>query len=271
MRITVLTTVAALLLLGQAAAQAPAADPGTGLYQQHCAVCHGSNGEGEIGPALAGNANLANTTAMLNIVLFGAAAMPAWGNQLTDEQIAQVTTHERTSWGNAFGEITTEQVTAQRGQGQGADGAAPASQAAAQPVSVAAAEDAELGNHLVTGDGIAIYRFVNDGPTGASTCYEPCIHRWIPLLTSDAPAAGTGIDAAALGTTQRDDGTLQATYRGWPLYTYLGDAQLKATAEAAAAAPEGTPAAETMPIIPGQDISDLWQVVTVDVEPAGGQ
>jgi predicted lipoprotein with Yx(FWY)xxD motif/cytochrome c5 len=270
MRIIVLTAVTALLL-GQAAAQAPAADPGAGLFQQHCAVCHGSNGEGEIGPALAGNANLANTAAMLDIVLFGKGAMPAWGNQLTDEEIAQVTSHERTSWGNAFGEITTEQVTAQRGQGQGADGAAPATQAAAQPVSVAAAEDAELGNHLVTGDGLAVYRFVNDGPTGKSTCYEPCIHRWIPLLSSDPPAADAGIDAAALGMTERDDGTMQATYKGWPLYTYLGDAQRNAAAEAAAAAPEGTPEAETMPIIPGQDISDLWQVVTVDVEPAGGQ
>jgi hypothetical protein len=71
--------------------------------------------------------------------------------------------------------------------------------------------------------------------------------------------------------TERDDGTMQATYRGWPLYTYLGDAQRNAAAEAAAAAPDGTAETGTMPIIPGQDISDLWQVVTVDVEPAGGQ
>jgi mono/diheme cytochrome c family protein len=267
---TTMATLAVLFLLGQAWAQAPAADPGAGLFQQHCAVCHGSNGEGEIGPALAGNADLANTAMMLDIVLFGKSAMPAWGTQLTDEQIAQVTTHERTSWGNTFAAITTDQVTQQRNQGQGADGAGPAAPPT-QPVTIDIADNATIGQHLATGNGLTVYRFVNDGPTGKSTCYEPCIHRWVPLLTSATPTPGSGIESSALGTTTRDDGTTQATYNGWPLYTYIGDQQLQAAAAAAAAAPAGTAAPTMAPVIPGPEISDLWRPVTVDVASAGGQ
>jgi predicted lipoprotein with Yx(FWY)xxD motif len=32
-----------------------------------------------------------------------------------------------------------------------------------------------------------------------------------------------GLDPAAFGTFEREDGTLQTTYRGWPLYTYRRD------------------------------------------------
>jgi predicted lipoprotein with Yx(FWY)xxD motif len=49
--------------------------------------------------------------------------------------------------------------------------------------------------------------------------------RWPPLFTSGTPAAGTGAEANLLGRTRRRDGSSQVTYRGHPLYYYIGDRQ----------------------------------------------
>jgi predicted lipoprotein with Yx(FWY)xxD motif len=35
--------------------------------------------------------------------------------------------------------------------------------------------------------------------------------------------AATGIRASLLGTVRRDNGVLQVTYNGWPLYLWQGD------------------------------------------------
>ena len=44
-----------------------------------------------------------------------------------------------------------------------------------------------------------------------------------PFLTRGKPRAGAGAHASLIGTTRRRDGTTQATYRGRPLYYYVGD------------------------------------------------
>jgi mono/diheme cytochrome c family protein len=91
---------------------------GPQVFQENCAMCHGNEGQGGVGPALAGNEQLEDTEAAINQVLQGGGGMPAFADQLSDEQVAAVLTHERNSWGNEFGEVTADQVAQARG-GQG--------------------------------------------------------------------------------------------------------------------------------------------------------
>ncbi|MEX2106340.1 MAG: hypothetical protein WD810_05525 [Solirubrobacterales bacterium] len=81
----------------------------------------------------------------------------------------------------------------------------------------------ELGLVLVDSKGFTLYDFHKDKGT-KSACYGACAQAWPPLLTSDGePHPSNGASAAKLGTTERDDGTMQVTYAGHPLYTYAGD------------------------------------------------
>jgi predicted lipoprotein with Yx(FWY)xxD motif len=79
---------------------------------------------------------------------------------------------------------------------------------------------------LVAGsNGMTVYTFTKDTAGGPSTCSGGCLTKW-PALTIAAGAAPTGGDGVTgkLGTiTRPDDGTLQVTYNGLPLYFYQGD------------------------------------------------
>lgn len=59
-----------------------------------------------------------------------------------------------------------------------------------------------------------------------SGCQALCAQYWPPVLTSERPQAGPGVDQHALGTIIRPDGTQQVTYNGRPLYLFTGDAYL---------------------------------------------
>jgi predicted lipoprotein with Yx(FWY)xxD motif len=108
----------------------------------------------------------------------------------------------------------------------------------------------DLGEILVDADGMTLYLFDPD-EQGPSTCYDECAGNWPPLLTDGDPAAGTGVDEALLGTTERDDGTSQVTYGGWPLYHWAADeAEGDATGQGVqdvwwVLAPDGTPIRDT--------------------------
>ncbi len=99
--------------------------------------------------------------------------------------------------------------------------------------------ESDLGSILVGADGMTLYLFQAD-TEGASTCYEECAAAW-PALIDDAPTAGEGVDEALLGTTERDDGEVQVTYDGQPLYLFASDQ-----------APGDTK---------GQGVGDVWFVV----------
>jgi predicted lipoprotein with Yx(FWY)xxD motif len=82
-----------------------------------------------------------------------------------------------------------------------------------------------LGTVLVTNKGYALYMFPPDAAKRV-TCTGDCARGWPPLVLPDGAsvAAGPGIRADLLDTVLAPDGKRVVTYRGWPLYTYLGDA-----------------------------------------------
>jgi predicted lipoprotein with Yx(FWY)xxD motif len=107
--------------------------------------------------------------------------------------------------------------------------AALAAAAAATAIAVAAAGGTKvdvaktrLGRILVDTKGITLYDFVADRGT-TSACYGACAALWPPLLTHGKPVAGPGVRASLLGTTRRNDGKLQVTYGGHPLYYFVTD------------------------------------------------
>ena len=87
---------------------------------------------------------------------------------------------------------------------------------------VSVVEHADLGEILVDHSGRSLYLFTND-VADTSNCSGGCAERWPPLLTVGDPAAGDGASADLLGTTARDDGSVQVTYNGAPLYYFVGD------------------------------------------------
>jgi predicted lipoprotein with Yx(FWY)xxD motif len=84
-----------------------------------------------------------------------------------------------------------------------------------------------LGTVLVAGNGFTLYMFVPDKDSGVSTCYNACAEAWPPLLLTGAitPVYGHGVNPNLIGTTKRTDGTVQVTYKGWPLYLWAGDSE----------------------------------------------
>jgi len=104
---------------------------GKQVYENKCAACHQLTGEGLPGvfPPLKGSAVVtsADPTEHIRTVLRGlagkaiggvayASAMPAFADQLTDEEVAAVLNHERTSWGHQAPPVAPPDVMARRGK-----------------------------------------------------------------------------------------------------------------------------------------------------------
>jgi predicted lipoprotein with Yx(FWY)xxD motif len=72
---------------------------------------------------------------------------------------------------------------------------------------------------LTNAKGFTLYWFAPDTST-KSNCNGSCASIWPPVK---GPAtAGPGV-TGKLGTIKRSDGSIQATYDGHPLYTYVAD------------------------------------------------
>jgi mono/diheme cytochrome c family protein len=120
----------ALMLLGLSAAPASAdtaaqrgggfaLQGGEAIYKGVCQGCHMADAKGASGagayPALAGNPKLATAAYVAHIVLKGQKGMPALGDNLSDQQIADVVNYVRSHFGNSFkGEVKPADVQALR-------------------------------------------------------------------------------------------------------------------------------------------------------------
>jgi mono/diheme cytochrome c family protein len=84
---------------------------GADLYRTICQGCHMPDARGASGagayPALAGNKHLKAALYPVAVVLNGKKAMPAFGDALSDAQIASVINFLRTSFGNHYPDVVT--------------------------------------------------------------------------------------------------------------------------------------------------------------------
>lgn len=96
---------------------------GKALYATYCSICHGADGAGspQFAPNLAGNGSVTATLpnnvigAILEGLKGSGVSMPAFGNQLNNQQIADITNYVRTAWGNQGAANTaSSQVQKQR-------------------------------------------------------------------------------------------------------------------------------------------------------------
>ncbi|NWB56651.1 cytochrome c [Pseudomonas sp. F8002] len=99
--------------------------PGASVYIDNCAACHRTDGHGytRVFPALAGNPVLqtADATSLINIVLNGGTlpathtapstfTMPAFAWRLSDQEVADVVSFVRGSWGNKGAPVKASDV-----------------------------------------------------------------------------------------------------------------------------------------------------------------
>ena len=93
---------------------------------------------------------------------------------------------------------------------------------AIKPAALELASDSKLGKFLADSNGISLYTYSKD-TKDTSTCYGKCEQNWPPLLETGAPTLGDGVDMSLIGSTVRQDGSVQVTYNGMPLYYYAAD------------------------------------------------
>ena len=116
---------AAALAACAALARADAMD-GKSLFAKNCAACHQPSGRGIPGafPALAGNAFVQGAPGdVATVLLKGRGGMPDFSGSLDDDEIAEVLTYVRSSWGNGAPPVSGQDV----GSTRAALGVAPAS------------------------------------------------------------------------------------------------------------------------------------------------
>ncbi len=71
---------------------------------------------------------------------------------------------------------------------------------------------------LTTSKGFTLYSFAPD-TSATSNCNGACAQNWPPVK---GPATASGV-TGTFGTIKRSDGSVQATFDGHPLYTFVGD------------------------------------------------
>ncbi|WP_431046412.1 SCO0930 family lipoprotein [Streptomyces sp. P1-3] len=110
-------------------------------------------------------------------------------------------------------------------------------------------KDAKLGEIIVDGKWMTLYRFNKDSAWPMkSACVDACLDTWKPAAAVDK-AKVKGVNAKLVSTFTRPDGTKQLAVDCWPVYTFTGDTE-----------PGDTN---------GQGKQGLWFAVTKDGKKAG--
>jgi alcohol dehydrogenase (quinone), cytochrome c subunit len=101
------------------------ANRGAELYVDNCAACHRTDGEGspKVLPKVAGNSSVLaeDPNSLIRLVLAGSSlpgtaaapsplGMPGFGWRLTNEEVAQLLTFIRNSWGNQASSVSSREV-----------------------------------------------------------------------------------------------------------------------------------------------------------------
>lgn len=94
----------------------------------------------------------------------------------------------------------------------------------AQDADIVVGQSADWGAHLTDASGMSLYLYERDEPDALS-CVDACTDNWPPLIVDGDVEVGEGLDSELAGTVERPDGSLQATYGGHPVYTYVRDAE----------------------------------------------
>ncbi len=96
---------------------------------------------------------------------------------------------------------------------------------AATDATVQVSKDAKLGDILTDSKGMTLYQFAKD-QANVSNCSGGCATAWPPLVVAagQAPTAGDGV-TGKLDVITRQDGSLQVTYNGLPLYFFASDSK----------------------------------------------
>ena len=81
--------------------------------------------------------------------------------------------------------------------------------------------DDTFGSVMTTADGFTLYFFALDSK-GTSNCNGGCADAWPAFFAEDLTLDG-GLSSNDFGTVDREDGSQQNTYKGWPLYTFSND------------------------------------------------
>ncbi len=79
----------------------------------------------------------------------------------------------------------------------------------------------DTANYLVDEAGKTLYYFKND-TKDKSVCAGQCLVNWPAYLDGDDFIPST-LNKSDFGEITRDGGQKQSTYKGWPLYYYIGD------------------------------------------------
>lgn len=130
-----------------------------------------------------------------------------------------------TTPGSAYNGATTTVMssTSPSAPGTGRAPASGMSSAATRSSAVLTVSRTPIGYVLANANGYTVYWFAKD-PRGGShpACTGPCLLAWFPVKGRPVPANGTTLDAK-LGCITRPGGVIQATYNGYPLYTFGSD------------------------------------------------